>query len=196
MKFSKIRMPKFNMRGKIPKTAYIVTSVILLAAIFILSVSCSSVSFHEALENIANAIPQEKRDEAANKLATSGATPPGTVADKLSTVASTASSSTTGTTESFVSDMSFRDTPASFPGSVINPSAWSPPLNTAELDSAPLALNNLDMFKSAHYSPGCCAKGPSSGLSTSMGCVCLSNKDAYFITEGRGGNNMNPSAII
>ena len=193
MKFSKIRLPNFNMRGKMPKSAYIVTSVILLAAIFLLTISCSSRTFHETLESIANTLPEEKRSEISNKVASSTPAPTGEIANKVS---SKTTRTTTTTTESFVSDMYFKDTPTPFPGNVINPSAWSPPLNTAELDSSPLSLNNLDMFKSAHYSPQCCAKGPSSGLSTSMGCVCLSNKDAYFITEGRGGNNMNPSAII
>jgi hypothetical protein len=191
MKFSKARMPKISMRGKVPKFAYIVATVILIAVIFMISSSCSSNLFLETMENIANSLPDDK---IANKVAES--TPPsGQVATKVADKKNS-TTSTTSTTEGFVSGVLFRDTPASFPGSVINPSSWSPPVNVAGKDSAPLNINNLDIFKSAQFSPACCAKGPGSGLSTSMGCVCLSNKDAYFITEGRGGNNMNPSAII
>jgi len=185
MKFSKARMPKLSMRGKTPKFAYIAAAIILIAAIFMISASCSSNLFLETMENIANSLPDDK---IANKISTS-TTSPGPVATKVADKKS-------ATTEGFVSGVSFRDTPTPFPGREINPSAWSPPLNMAGKDSAPLNVNNLDIFKSAHFSPACCAKGPGSGLSTSMGCVCLSNKDAYFITEGRGGNNMNPSAII
>jgi len=194
MKFSKIRMPKIFMRGKMPKFGYIVASLILISAIVIMSVSCSTTSFHETMENIANSLPGDKKDNIASKVSSSTTPLATTLSNKKN--AMTTSSSTTGTTEGFVSDVSYRDTLTTFPGSVINPSSWSPPLDTAEKDSAPLQYNNLDMFNKAHFSPACCAKGPSSELSTSMGCVCLSNKDAYFITEGRGGNNMNPSAII
>lgn len=181
MKFSKARIPKIAMRGKRPIFSYIVASIILIGAIFLISASCSSTSFHETMENIANSLPGDKREN---------------VASTVSSVTAKVNDKKSSTTESFVSNVSYRDTPTPFPGSVINPAAWSPPLDIAGKDSASLKLNNLDIFKSAHFSPSCCAKGPGSGLSTSMGCVCLTNKDAYFITEGRGGNNMNPSAII
>ena len=193
MKFSKIRIPKVPMRGKLPKSGYIVATIILIFAIMIMSVSCSTTSFHETMENIANSLPDDKKDAIASKVSSSPGPVVSAVSDKKNASVTTTA---TGTTEGFVSNVSYRDTLTSFPGSVINPSAWSPSLNTAENDSAPLQFNKLDMFNKARFSPACCAKGPGSQLSTSMGCVCLSNKDAYFITEGRGGNNMNPSAII
>jgi len=62
--------------------------------------------------------------------------------------------------------------------------------------SAPLDRNNLNMINNARFSPSCCASGPGSGMSTSMGCACLSNSDAFYITQGRGGGNMNPTEII
>lgn len=199
MKFSKARVPKNVIGGKFPKLSYIVTSIILIAIMFLLAASCASSTFQETLESIANTLPDEARDKISTKVSSSSTTP-GTLANKLSTKINSSTTPTTTptteTTESFVGDIMYRDTPAPFPGSVINSSAWSPTINASESRSAPLSFNSLDVFKSAQYSPSCCAKGPGSGLSTSMGCVCLTNKDAYFITEGRGGNNMNPSAII
>jgi hypothetical protein len=98
--------------------------------------------------------------------------------------------------EGFVGRVSFMDTPTMFPGSVVDTSKWTNIVDISENVSAPLDRNNLNMINNARFSPSCCASGPGSGMSTSMGCACLSNSDAFYITQGRGGGNMNPTEII
>jgi hypothetical protein len=98
--------------------------------------------------------------------------------------------------EGFTGNSLFRNTATTFPQAVVDTRRWNTTVNTEEDLSAPLDRNSLYMFNNANFSPNCCGTGPGSGMSTSMGCACLSNSDAFFITEGRGGGNMNPTAII
>ena len=98
--------------------------------------------------------------------------------------------------EGFTGNGLFRNTATTFPQDVVDTRKWNTNVNTAGDLSAPLDRNSLYMFNNANFSPSCCGAGPGSGMSTSMGCACLSNSDAFFITEGRGGGNMNPSEII
>jgi hypothetical protein len=98
--------------------------------------------------------------------------------------------------EGFVGDGLFKNSATTFPGARIDTTNWNSNVNLAGNSAVPLDRNSLYMFNSAHFSPNCCAKGPGSGMSTSMGCACLTNSDAFYITEGRGGGNMNPTQII
>ena len=99
-------------------------------------------------------------------------------------------------TEGFVSGLSFQDSATTFPGAPIDTTNWYPSTNVAQDDATPLDRNNLYMFNNARFSHNCCAKGPGSGMSSSMGCVCLTNDDAFYITQGRGGGNINPTDIF
>ena len=190
---------KIDMKMKIPSLPrkyhqIIIVLILLVVVIFITAMPWASNTFHEALENIVSdtalATPPTKEDVKANLTAK--------VEDKKSNIASGPATSTiTPTTqEGFVGDLLFKDSPTTFPGSPIDTSNWNPSVGVAETDATKLDRNSLYMFDNARFSPACCAKGPGSGMSSSMGCVCLTNSDAFYITEGRGGGNMNPTEII
>jgi hypothetical protein len=188
---------KIDMKMKMPKISskinyqIIVVFILLVVVVFITAMPWASNTFHEALENISNT-PDGPISEA--------------VKDKVkASVSSTAPTSVTGnkkitgkptSTEGFVSDISFRDSPTIFPGTPVDTTNWNPSVGVAQADAAPLDRNSLYMFDKARFSPSCCAKGPGSGMSSSMGCVCLTNSDAFYITQGRGGGNMNPTDIF
>jgi hypothetical protein len=188
---------KIDMKMKMPKISskinyqIIVVFILLVVVVFITAMPWASNTFHEALENISNT-PDGPISEA--------------VKDKVkASASSTAPTSVTGnkkitgkptSTEGFVSDISFRDSPTIFPGTPVDTTNWNPSVGVAQADAAPLDRNSLYMFDKARFSPSCCAKGPGSGMSSSMGCVCLTNSDAFYITQGRGGGNMNPTDIF
>jgi hypothetical protein len=203
---------KIDMKMKMPKISskvnyqIIMVFILLVVVVFITAMPWASNTFHEALENITpttdgpldGAVKDKVKATAAS--ASSTVTPvnkklPSDVSSRMTNV----SNMTTGkasTTEGFVSDVSFRDSPTVFPGTPVDTTNWNPSVGVAQADAAPLDRDSLYMFDHARFSPSCCAKGPGSGMSSSMGCVCLTNKDAFYITQGRGGGNMNPTDIF
>jgi hypothetical protein len=190
----KMRMPKISKRINYQ---IIMLFILLVVVIFITAMPWASNTFHEALENISNT-PTTPLDGAVKdkvKTSVSTAVASGTVPTNIKNM-SIGTTTPASTTEGFVSDVSFRDSPTIFPGSPVDTTNWNQSVGVAQADAAPLDRNSLYMFDNARFSPSCCAKGPGSGMSSSMGCVCLTNSDAFYITEGRGGGNMNPTAII
>jgi hypothetical protein len=206
---------KIDMKMRIPNISrrvnyqIITLFILLVVVIFITAMPWASNTFHEALENISNTpTPPPLNGTVKDKVQTSvasvsanGTKPKDDISSALTnikniSIGTTPTPTPTTTTEGFVSDYLFQNSPTSFPGYPVDTTNWSPVSDIAELESAPLDKNSLYMFNNARFSPNCCAKGPGSSMSSSMGCVCLTNNDAYYITEGRGGGNMNPSAII
>lgn len=186
----KIRMP--NISKKV-NYQIIILFILLVVVIFITAMPWASNTFHEALENISNTptppVPIAVKDKTNTSVAASESIPTNVKNMSPGTTPKT-------TTEGFVGDVLFRDSPTEFPGSPIDTTNWNQSAGVGEDDATPLDRNSLYMFNNARFSPSCCAKGPGSGMSSSMGCVCLTNNDAFYITEGRGGGNMNPTAII
>jgi hypothetical protein len=194
---------KIDMKMKMPKISskvnyqIIMVFILLVVVVFITAMPWASNTFHEALENITpttdGPLDGAVKDK-VNATVASTATP---VNKKLpSNVSSRMTTGKASTTEGFVSDVSFRDSPTVFPGTRVDTTNWNPSVGVAQADAAPLDRDSLYMFDHARFSPSCCAKGPGSGMSSSMGCVCLTNKDAFYITQGRGGGNMNPTDIF
>ena len=207
----KIKMP--NMSSKV-NHQIIMVFILLVVVVFITVMPWASNTFHEALENISTT-PDAPLDGAVKDkikaqvsttptVPTSSTTttkPPGDISTMMSNIKSMTtgkvpSTDTTTTTEGFVSDISFRDSATTFPGAPIDMTNWYPSTNDAQSGAVPLDRNSLFIFNNARFSPNCCAKGPGSSASTSMGCACLTNDDAYFMYQGRGGGNMGPSDIF
>ena len=195
---------KIDMKMKMPKISskinyqIIVVFILLVVVVFITAMPWASNTFHEALENISNTPdgPMSGAVKDKVKASASSTTPTSINGNKKSTVSNMVTTRKPSSTEGFVSDISFRDSPTIFPGTPVNTSNWNPSVGVAQADAAPLDRNSLYMFDKARFSPSCCAKGPGSGMSSSMGCVCLTNSDAFYITQGRGGGNMNPTDIF
>lgn len=190
----KIRMP--NISKKV-NYQIIMLFILLVVVIFITAMPWASNTFHEALENISNTptpLPTDVKDNTVKDKTTTSVAASGSIPTSVKNMS--VGTTTKATTEGFVSDVLFRDSPTEFPGSPIDTTNWNQSVSVAQDDAVPLDRNSLYMFNNARFSPTCCAKGPGSGMSSSMGCVCLTNNDAFYITEGRGGGNMNPTAII
>jgi hypothetical protein len=196
----KIKMPKIS-----SKVNYqiIMVFILLVVVVFITAMPWASNTFHEALENITTT-PDGPMDGAVkDKVKASVSSATSTVSDStdgnkrmLTNINNMTAGKAQSKTEGFVSDVSFRDSATTFPGSPVDTSNWNPSVGVAEADAAPLNRDSLYMFDNARFSPSCCAKGPGSGMSSSMGCVCLTNSDAFYITQGRGGGNINPTNIF
>jgi len=188
----KLRMPKIS--GKINQQI-IMVFILLVVVVFITAMPWASNTFHEALDNMESSITN---DQDTNEPPEPSDLPelqePSD--ENIKSSKKKEANQPTKTTEGFVSNVSFRDSATKFPGYPLDISNWNPSVNVNTGNSTPLDRDSLYMFNNAQFSPNCCAKGPGSGMSTSMGCICLSNDDAYYISEGRGGGNMNPSAII
>lgn len=205
---------KIDMKMKMPKISskvnyqIIMVFILLVVVVFITAMPWASNTFHEALENITpttdgpldGAVKNKVKASAASATTSGNKKSSSDVSSMMTNISNMttgkAAPSTTTTTEGFVSDVSFRDTPTTFPGSPVDTTNWNPSVSVAQADAAPLDRNSLYMFDHARFSPSCCAKGPGSGMSSSMGCVCLTNADAFYITQGRGGGNMNPTDIF
>lgn len=185
----KMKMPKIS-----SKVNYqiIMVFILLVVVVFITAMPWASNTFHEALENITPTTDGPLNGAVKDKVKASATS----AVSSMTTGTAAPSTTTTTTTEGFVSDVSFRDSPTTFPGSLVDTTNWNPSVGVAQADAAPLDRDSLYMFDHARFSPSCCAKGPGSGMSSSMGCVCLTNKDAFYITQGRGGGNMNPTDIF
>jgi len=196
---------KIDMKMKIPSipkkyNQVIMVLILLVVVIFITAMPWASNTFHEALEDMASqdttTTPPTKEEVKAN-LSTKVEDKKASISSNVSSATGEATSTSTPTTqEGFVGDLLFKESPTTFPGAPLDTSSWNPSDNVTGSMAVPLDRNSLYMFNNAHYSPQCCAKGPGSGMSSSMGCVCLTNADAFYITEGRGGGNMNPTNII
>ena len=193
------------MKMKIPNVPrkyhqIIMVLILLVVVVFITAMPWASNTFHEALENIASddtTTPPPTKDEIkANITAKVEDKKAAISAEQASNTNTTSSTSTPTTQEGFVGDLLFKESPTLFPGAPIDTTSWNPSTSVAESEAAPLDRNSLYMFNNTRFSPSCCAKGPGSGMSSSMGCVCLRNNDAFYITEGRGGGNMKPTEII
>jgi hypothetical protein len=198
-----MKLPKVSKKSNMHIIALI---VLLIIVIFITSMPFVSNSFHEALENISNvsqdtkdAVKANIKDKVASQVKTTESTPP---PDTTSTSPPTDTTSIpppptdTTSTEGFSGDMMYSATTSSFPSLLVDTNSWNTSSNNSDNLSVPLNRNDMYMFSNSKFSSSCCARGPGSGMSTSMGCLCLNNNDAYYITEGRGGNNMNPCEII
>jgi len=179
---------KIDMKMKMPKISskinyqIIVVFILLVVVVFITAMPWASNTFHEALENISNTPDGPMSEAVKDKVkASASSTAPTSVTGNKKTTGKPTS------TEGFVIDISFRDSPTIFPGTPVDTTNWNPSVGVAQADAAPLDRNSLYMFDKARFSPSCCAKGPGSGMSSSMGCVCLTNSDAFYITQGRGG---------
>jgi hypothetical protein len=175
----KIKMPRLS-RGV--NHQILMVLILLVVVVFITAMPWASNIFHEALENISEGenskisqgenlkeeVQQTKTEEEKEK-----------------------------TQEGFISNsLLFKESPTMFPGAPIDTTNWNSYTNIGEDIATPVDRNSLYMFNNARFSPNCCAKGPGSGMSTSMGCVCLTNSDAFYITQGRGGGNINPTNIF
>lgn len=193
------------MKMKIPNVPrkfhqIIMVLILLVVVVFITAMPWASNTFHEALENIASddttTQPPTKDEVKANLMAKAEDKKASVVTAVNSDDVQSTSTSTPTTQEGFVGDLLFKESPTTFPGAPIDTTSWNPSGSVAESHATPLNRNSLYMFDNARFSPACCAKGPGSGMSSSMGCVCLTNRDAFYITEGRGGGNMKPTEII
>jgi hypothetical protein len=199
----KIKMPKMFKKDNYQ---LIVAIILLIVVIFITALPWASNTFHEALENISSTPTKsmdgnvkdkvrgkvndvedgdEKDDETEDD-----------VRDYTSKMKKMLENGVNLKKEGFVGGVSFRDSPTTFPGSPVDTTKWNNQANTPKDAASPLDKNNMYMFNGANFSPNCCASGPGSGMSTSMGCACLTNSDAFYITQGRGGGNINPTEII
>ena len=197
----KLRMPKIS-RGI--NHQIIMVIILLVVVIFITAMPWASNTFHEALENIDVDEGYENEEEKE------GFTGDDEEKEGYENDEEKEREGFTGDDEEkegyenddekekegFVGDGLFKNSATTFPGSRIDTTKWNSNVNLAGSSATPLDRNSLYMFNNAHFSPNCCAKGPGSGMSTSMGCACLTNSDAFYITEGRGGGNMNPTEII
>jgi hypothetical protein len=206
----KIKMPKISSKVN---HQIIMIFILLIVVIFITVMPWASNTFHEALENITTTPDVPTNGSLKDKVKSpitpttpitldstnSAKTPTGDISSMLTNI----NNMTTGKipsndtkTEGFVSGLSFQDSATTFPGAPIDTTNWYPSTNVAQDVATPLDRNNLYMFNNARFSHNCCAKGPGSGMSSSMGCVCLTNDDAFYITQGRGGGNINPTDIF
>jgi cytoskeletal protein RodZ len=185
----KIKMPKLS---KNDNYQLIVAVILLVVVVFITAMPWASNTFHEALENMSTSSKNlSDEDEVVEDVEYSDEMNNEEEMDK------NIEKDDAEEKEGFVGGSLFRDTATTFPGSVVDSTKWN---NNANVDvsadyATPLDKNNLYMFNNAHFSPNCCS-GPGSGLSSSLGCACLTNSDAFYITQGRGGGNMNPTEII
>ena len=203
----KIKMPKMFKKDNYQ---LIVAIILLIVVIFITALPWASNTFHEALENISstptkstagnvNGNVKDKAQGKVNDVEDDGEKDDETdddVRDYSSKMKKMMENGVNLKKEGFVGGVSFRDSPTIFPGSAVDTTKWNNQANTPTDVASPLDKNNMYMFNGAKFSPNCCASGPGSGMSTSMGCACLTNSDAFYITQGRGGGNINPTEII